>query len=581
MDNRKRKTELNKGVSLTVRTINIIILGCTILGLVALLIGLSVYGTNLVQQYARHAFETASHASSLIKQDMDCEPFSRQIMEIYRNLTPQQREKMGTEEYRSYFSEIDTTVDGGGTWDTLVHLLNNFVIDVNDTYLAMYDKDTCSLVYFADPDEEDRFYPGEWEPVSESEVSKFLNWNGEGMLYDISRTEKYGWMCTTGYPFKDDKGEIYAFALTDVTISNLDEAIKDYVIKVTLSILALTVLMCSFLTRRVRNIIVKPIDQIAEATKAYIDDKKKGIENTNRFASLNIASSDELRNLSKVMADMEQNLIEYEQRITRISEEKQRITSELDMASRIQNSMLPHTFPPFPDRKEFDIFALMNPAREIGGDFYDFFLIDDDHLGIVMADVSGKGIPAALFMMASKIIVQSCAMLGKSAAETLIKTNEAICSNNQVEMFVTVWFGILEISTGKLKASNAGHEYPALMKNGVFSLLKDKHGFVIGGIEDSVYSEYEIQLEPGDKLFLYTDGVPEASDADHQLFGNERMLDALNKDPSASVEGILQNVQIAVNDFVKDAEQFDDLTMLCLEYKGNKKDSSKIKKRKE
>ena len=251
--------------------------------------------------------------------------------------------------------------------------------------------------------------------------------------------------------------------------------------------------------------------------------------------------------------------------------EKKRIENELDTAKQIQVGMIPHVFPPFPDRKEFDIYASMDPAREVGGDFYDIFLIDDDHLGIVMADVSGKGIPAALFMMASKIILQSCAMLGKSASETLTKTNEAICSNNQAEMFVTVWFGILEISTGKLRASNAGHEYPVLMKNGVFSLLKDKHGFVIGGLDGSVYSEYNIQLEPGDKIFLYTDGIPEASDRKHQLFGNQRMLDALNEDPHASVEQILHNVRRNVDDFVKDAEQFDDLTMLCLEYKGKSK----------
>ena len=145
--------------------------------------------------------------------------------------------------------------------------------------------------------------------------------------------------------------------------------------------------------------------------------------------------------------------------------------------------MLPHIFPPFPNRKEFDLYASMDPAKEVGGDFYDFFLIDDDHLGIVMADVSGKGIPAALFMMVSKVILQSCAMLGRSAGEILTKTNEAICSNNQAGMFVTVWVGILEISTGKLTAANAGHEYPALRRaNGSFELFRDKHGFVIGGM---------------------------------------------------------------------------------------------------
>ena len=248
--------------------------------------------------------------------------------------------------------------------------------------------------------------------------------------------------------------------------------------------------------------------------------------------------------------------------------EKERLNSELHTAARIQESTLPHDFPPFPDRKEFDIFASMDPAREIGGDFYDFFLIDDDHLCLVIADVSGKGIPASLFMMISKVVLQNNAMQGISPAEILTQTNEGICARNKLDMFVTVWLGILEISTGKIIASNAGHEYPALMKNGRFSLLKDRHGFVIGGMDNVKYPEYEIDLSPGDKLFLYTDGVPEATDKDNGMFGTERMLSALNKEPESAPERLLQNVRSDIDGFVKGAEQFDDLTMLCIEYRG-------------
>ncbi len=245
------------------------------------------------------------------------------------------------------------------------------------------------------------------------------------------------------------------------------------------------------------------------------------------------------------------------------------IQTDLQTGTRIQASMLPHEFPPFPDRKEFDIYAEMDPAREVGGDFYDFFLIDEDHLGLVIADVSGKGIPGALFMMVSKVILESCAMLGKSAGETLIKTNEAICSNNQVEMFVTVWFGILEISTGKMTCANAGHEYPALKRaDGSFELLKDRHGLVIGAMDGVAYKEYEIQLHPGDKLFVYTDGVPEATNAENKLFGTDRMIAALNEDGGADPQRLLLNVRRAVDRFVKEAEQFDDLTMLCIRYNG-------------
>ena len=249
--------------------------------------------------------------------------------------------------------------------------------------------------------------------------------------------------------------------------------------------------------------------------------------------------------------------------------ESSRIETELSMASSIQSDMLPSIYPAFPDRPEFDIYASMAPAKEVGGDFYDFFLIDDDHLCLIIADVSGKGVPAALFMMASKIILANNAMLGKSPAEILTDTNAAVCSNNREEMFVTVWLGILELSTGKLTASNAGHEYPALCgENGRFELIKDKHSFVIGGMEGVKYKQYELMLKPGSKLFLYTDGIPEATNKDKELFGTDKMIEALNDNTKATPENTLKQMRAAVDGFVKNAEQFDDLTMLCLEYLG-------------
>ena len=252
-----------------------------------------------------------------------------------------------------------------------------------------------------------------------------------------------------------------------------------------------------------------------------------------------------------------------------LTESSARIGAELDMASNIQNSMLPNLFPAFPERKEFEIYASMNPAKEVGGDFYDFFLIDDDHLCMVIADVSGKGVPAALFMMASKIILANNAKSGKSPAQILEDTNNTICSNNENNMFVTVWLGILEISTGKVIAANAGHEYPAIMSpDGTFSLFKDKHGLVVGGMEGVKYKEYEVQLEPGSKIFVYTDGVPEATNHDEELFGVERMVRALNINSKDTAKELLGNMRHAVDGFVQQAPQFDDLTMLCLEYKG-------------
>ena len=262
---------------------------------------------------------------------------------------------------------------------------------------------------------------------------------------------------------------------------------------------------------------------------------------------------------------MEREQMEQENMI----KEQERIVKELSTARQIQKSVLPHIFPPFPDRAEIDLFATMDPAKDVGGDFYDFYFIDEDHLCLVIADVSGKGIPAALFMMLSKRILEDLARQEPTPSTILEKTNDLLCDNNQAEMFVTVWLGILEISTGKLTAANAGHEFPAICKKGgSFELYKDTHGFVVGGMEGVHYKGYDLQLNPGDKLFVYTDGVPEATDGSGEMFGTDRMITALRSCTDNTPEEILQGVKSAVDSFVGDAEQFDDLTMMCLEYKG-------------
>ncbi len=245
------------------------------------------------------------------------------------------------------------------------------------------------------------------------------------------------------------------------------------------------------------------------------------------------------------------------------------VKAELNTATQIQNSMVPNIFPAFPERKEFDVHAAMYTAKEVGGDFYDFFLVDEDHLALVIADVSGKGVPAALFMMASKILISDRTIMGGTPAEILEFVNKRICGNNQAEMFVSVWLGILDIKTGKVIAANAGHEYPAICKNGgEFEVLKDKHGFVVGGMDFIKYKNYEFTLDKGDALFLYTDGIPEANNAEEEQFGLDRMVQSLNINPQGNSKEIITNIKNEVDKFVGDAVQFDDLTMLCLKYNG-------------
>ena len=315
--------------------------------------------------------------------------------------------------------------------------------------------------------------------------------------------------------------------------------------------------------------VLKPLKEVIENIQLYKENK-----NSKEIAAnlSNVNPRNEIGQLSKDLTSLAEEMDNYHIQIESITAEKERISTELELASRIQAATLPSKFPAFPERKEFDVFASMTPAKEVGGDFYDFYLIDDDHIAIVMADVSGKGVPAALFMMVSKILLENHAKQGKSPSQIITDVNNAICSNNREEMFVTVWLGILEISTGRLTYTNAGHEYPAIRQgDGSFEIMKERHGFIVGGMGGVNYREGEMTLKPGSRIFLYTDGVPEATAADKSMFGMERMEETLNNIKDDSPEGIVSGIKDAVAEFVGEAEQFDDLTVLCLSYEGPEK----------
>ncbi len=249
------------------------------------------------------------------------------------------------------------------------------------------------------------------------------------------------------------------------------------------------------------------------------------------------------------------------------TKEKQQIVSELEVATHIQTSILPSVFPAFPERKEFDIYARMTPAKEVGGDFYDFFFVDDDHLALVIADVSGKGVPAALFMVIAKTLIKDRAQLGLSPEGVFEKVNNLLSQSNDEGLFVTAWMGIVEISSGTLTCVNAGHNPPLLAHGGKgFEYLKTRSGFVLAGLEGSRYTPFTLKLESGDTLFLYTDGVTEATDSKNELYGEERLKDALNRNITLEPEKLVGSIKEDVDSFVKDAAQFDDITMLAFSY---------------
>ncbi len=305
--------------------------------------------------------------------------------------------------------------------------------------------------------------------------------------------------------------------------------------------------------------VLRPVGRIEHSLTEYMESKDSAAV---KGSMEKVKVNNEIGRLSDKVSDLAVEIDHYMDENIKLVMDKQQIETELEVAKDIQASQLPDDFP---DREEFDIYASMTPAKEVGGDFYDFFFVDDDHLAMVIADVSGKGVPAALFMMMSKMLINDYTLSGLSPHEILEHVNNALCRSNSRKMFVTVWLGILEISTGRLVSANAGHEYPIVRQpDGSFEAIKGKHDFVLGILKDKKYSQQEMTLQKGAALFVYTDGVPEAINADEELFGLERTVEALNKAPDAKPRELLENVGNAVFKFAGDAPQFDDITMLAV-----------------
>lgn len=285
-------------------------------------------------------------------------------------------------------------------------------------------------------------------------------------------------------------------------------------------------------------------------------------------------TGDELETLGNAFNQMTKSLGEYMENLAEVTADRERIATELNVASTIQSSMLPCIFPAFPDQKDFDIYADMHPAKVVGGDFYDFFKTDENHLWVVIADVSGKGVPAALFMVIAKTMLKNYAGFGASPAEVLAIVNNRLCENNEADMFVTVFIGVFEISSGIFTFSNAGHNYPLLYrKGGAFDWLKSSPDFVIAGMEGMKFRDNRVAIHPGDRLFLYTDGVTEALNRKEELYGDDRLIETLNRPETRemSIDELVTYMKADLASYADGAEQADDITMLVLEIREGEK----------
>ncbi|MBO7121688.1 MAG: PP2C family protein-serine/threonine phosphatase [Treponema sp.] len=385
--------------------------------------------------------------------------------------------------------------------------------------------------------------------------------------YYPNKTE-WGSVFTTSIVIRNSIGRTLGVLSVDINMSDIDAMIRIYPLKLLFAGFVCAAVFILILILWLNRRLIHPLKSLQNSAVDFVS-KASGddVESLN-FEDPNIKTQDEIQSLSNALVTMASDTKQYMQKLIHETAERERISADLNVAAQIQSDMLPHVFP---QRDDIDLYASMNPAKEVGGDFYDFFFVDEDHLALVIADVSGKGVPASLFMVIAKTIIKNRALSGSvpSSAQILHDANNQLCEGNEAGLFVTAWLGILDLNTGIVTAANAGHEFPAVRQPGKnFELVQDKHGLVLAGFEGSTYTDYEIKLEKGATLFVYTDGVPEATNGANELFEFERMKVALNIKPDAEPKELLPIVRAEVDKFVGAAPQFDDLTMLAVRYKG-------------
>ena len=458
-------------------------------------------------------------------------------------------------------------------------MLNTLKKDGDMTYLSLVIPDEDSVTFYIDtcvPEIGDNpanklTYGTEVlytdAAYDEKDLQKYYYvWNlyaeNRGTDKPIVTDNSYGYNYTAVSPILDEQGEAIAEIQYILDMQAVRDHLSSFLYKmlgISCTIICVALLLYMML---MKWMVLTPIEKLSRFTTEIL---KSG---NFKKQEIVISTKDEIEDLGISFNAMLKKLEDYIGNLTAVTAEKERIGTELNVATHIQSSMLPCIFPAFPDRNELDIYATMTPAKEVGGDFYDFFMVDERHIAIVMADVSGKGVPAALFMVIGKTLIKDHTQPGRDLGEVFTEVNHILCESNDNGMFITAFEGVLDLVTGEFRYVNAGHEKPFIYHESEgYEAYKVRSGFVLAGMENIRYKEQIIQLHIGDKVFLYTDGVTEAMNKEHQLYGMDRLHHILNQQcQTCSPEKILELVKADIDAFVGDNDQFDDITMLCLEY---------------
>ncbi len=527
------------------------------------LIGLNFYVYSYLRSYKHELGGLANYTLAQFEEGY-IEGLIYETKELYESIPEDVKKDPFSDEYRAY---IFTHANEAYSKARKKLITCRESTDITNIYIGFYDKENERLVIALDGDIDDYYYfmgqyisnqngwLEDWETI---EKSLFSNWR-----MNLEYSSLVGLSATGYFPIMDAGREIIGVVAIDTTIGHFFDELLLYSMLVIPALLIAFGILSGVFSRSIEQKIINPVQNLAKAARSYTSrDKVNDSENTRYFGSVSIDSSAEFQELRDTMAEMEGDIYESMQKIRRVSAEKERMAAEMDIAAEIQRSALPAAFP---KRPEFDMYATMSPAKEVAGDFYDFFMLDDDHLVMIIADVSGKGVPAALFMMKGKELLKNLAVKGGKPSEILEEAGNVLLQGNETSMFITIWLGILEISTGVLVASNAGHEFPFIMgEDGVYKMYKDPHGLVCGAMEGATYKDYTLTLPKGSSIFVYTDGVTEALNSKEEYYGLNGIEKCLNANASASAKELVEAMKKDIDAFAGDCEQYDDITMMCL-----------------
>ena len=560
-----------KVVSLRLKTVFIIVLVSVIFGLIAVIMSNRFFSRSNEENYRDYAWDLAMTVSSLTDHRQIIE--LKEMVESIRETIPQEERvpssEMGTAAFDAYtdrYKEVWETEAYRQTLETLQRIQReNIAESIYIWYPAGEEKQT---VYLADASEQ-QCLPGVFDPLYEQNWY-ILNQPEVGLSPYITKTDTYGWLCTSAVPVTDDSGEVVAYVGVDIRMNNIKGREKSFSIRLAAVLGVLTLVIITVYLFLLNRLMIRPINRLAEAASRY-GEKKLG-DNRHVFSEVKINSSDEIGNLLKTMLRMEEDIDRYIDELTEMTAQKQHFNTELEVAQRILEDILPEGEASFPGRNEIELYAMMKPQSAIGADAYDYSLLDEDHLMISITDISEQGVPAALYMMRTQTMLRGRARRGGTPSDIFRDVNVLLCESNAREVFVTAWLGIIDLKSGEVVAANAGHEYPLLRHEGEeFEPIRSSHCPPLGAAEDTEYVNEMFSLRTNDTLFLYTDGVSEAKNGDGKRFTMMRLIDALNKTEDVNAKTLVTTVERSVREFAGDAELYDDITMMALRYFGTKK----------